>query len=79
MISAGPLYSSSSVLSSKENSFKVGKLDYMTDALEQFKKETSVTMKVSYGSIGPIIIGTMGRNDHALMLPVDLTKAAKAA
>ncbi len=51
----------------------------MTDALEQFKKETSVTMKVSYGSIGPIIIGTMGRNDHALMLPVDLTKAARAA
>ena len=31
-------------------------LDYMTDALEPFKKEPSVTMKISAGSVGPIII-----------------------
>lgn len=54
-------------------------LSYMADALEQFKKEPSVTMKVSVGSLGPIILETEGRNDHAMVLPVDLKKANKAA
>ena len=54
-------------------------LDYMTDAMEQFKKEPSVNMKVSAGSLGPIIIEAKGRHDRALVMPVDLKKAAKAA
>lgn len=54
-------------------------LDYMTDALEQFKKEPSVNMKVSAGSLGPIIIEAEGRGDRALVLPVQLKKAGMAA
>lgn len=54
-------------------------LDYMTDAMEQFKKEPSVAMKVSAGSLGPIILEAEGRHDCALVMPVDLKKAAKAA
>ena len=54
-------------------------LDYMTDALEQFKKEPSAAMKVSAGSLGPIILEAEGRHDCALVMPVDLKKAAKAA
>lgn len=54
-------------------------LDYMTDALEQFKKEPSVNMKVSAGSFGPIIIEAEGRGDRAMVLPVRLKKAGMAA
>lgn len=54
-------------------------LDYMADALEQFKKEPSANMKISSGSLGPIIIEAEGRNDHAMVLPVDLKKVSRAA
>ena len=54
-------------------------LDYMTDALEQFKKEPSVNMKVSAGSLGPIVIETQGRGDRAMVLPVQLKKDSRAA
>ena len=54
-------------------------LDYMVDALEQFKKELSVTMKVSAGSLGPIIFEAEGRNDRAMVLPVRLKEASRAA
>ena len=54
-------------------------LDYMTDALEPFRKEPSVTVKVSVGSFGPIIIEAKGRHDRALVMPVDLKKAGMAA
>ena len=54
-------------------------LDYMVDALEQFKKEPSVTMKVSAGSLGPIIFEAEGRNDRAMVLPVRLKEASRAA
>ncbi len=54
-------------------------LDYMADAMEQFKKEPSVAVKVSAGSLGPIIIEAEGRNDRALVLPYDLKKAGMAA
>ena len=54
-------------------------LDYMAEALEQFKREPSVTMKVGLGSLGPIIMEAEGRHDRALVMPVDLKKAAKAA
>jgi len=54
-------------------------LDYMTDALEQFKKEPSVNIKISAGSFGPIIIEAKGRHDRALVMPVDLKKAGMAA
>lgn len=54
-------------------------LDYMTDALEQFKKEPSVNMKVSAGSLGPIIIEAEGRGDRALVMPVRLKEASRAA
>ncbi len=54
-------------------------LDYMADAMEQFKKEPSVTVKVSAGSLGPIIIEAGGRNDRALVMPYNLKKAGMAA
>ena len=54
-------------------------LDYMTDALEPFKKEPSVNMKISAGSLGPIIIEAQGRGDRAMVLPVQLKKAGMAA
>jgi len=54
-------------------------LDYMTDAMEQFKKEPSVNMKVSAGSLGPIIIEAEGRGDRALVMPVRLGEASRAA
>lgn len=54
-------------------------LDYMTDAMEQFEKEPSVNMKVSAGSLGPIIFEAEGRNDHAMVLPVWLKEVSRAA
>ena len=54
-------------------------LDYMTDALEPFKKEPSVNMKVSAGSLGPIVIEAQGRSDRAMVLPVQLKKDSRAA
>ena len=54
-------------------------LDYMTDAMEQFKKEPSVAMKVSTGSLGPIIIEAQGRGDRALVMPVRLGEASRVA
>ena len=54
-------------------------LDYMADALEQFGREPSVKMKVSAGSLGPIIFEAEGRNDHAMVLPVRLKEASRAA
>lgn len=54
-------------------------LDYMTDAMEQFKKEPSVNMKVSAGSLGPIIIEAEGRSDRALVMPARLGEASRAA
>ena len=51
----------------------------MADALEQFGKEPSVKMKVSAGSLGPIIFEADGRNDHAMVLPVRLKEASRAA
>lgn len=54
-------------------------LDYMTDAMEQFKKEPSVAMKVSAGSLGPIIIEAQGRGDRALVMPARLGEASRAA
>ncbi len=54
-------------------------LDYMADALEQFGKEPSVKMKVSAGSLGPIIFEAKGRNDYAMVLPVRLKEASRAA
>ena len=54
-------------------------LDYMTDAMEQFKKEPSVNMKVSAGSLGPIIIEAEGRGDRALVMPARLGEASRAA
>lgn len=53
-------------------------LNYMTDALEQFKREPSVTMKAGVGSYGPIIIEAEGRGDRAMVLPVQMKKAAAA-
>lgn len=54
-------------------------LDYMADALEQFKQEPFVNMKVSSGSVGPIVIEAEGRSDYALVLPVRLRETSKAA
>ena len=54
-------------------------LDYMADALEQFGRDPSVKMKVSAGSLGPIIFEAEGRNDHAMVLPVRLKEVSRAA
>lgn len=54
-------------------------LDYMADALGQFKQAPFVKMKVSSGSVGPIVIETEGRSDYALVLPVRLRETVKAA
>lgn len=54
-------------------------LDYMADAMEQFKQEPFVKMKVSSGSVGPIIIEAEGRSDYAMVLPVRLRETIKAA
>lgn len=50
---------------------------FMKDALTQFKDVTRVKMKLS-GGIGPIILEAEGRNDFALVLPVNL-RGARAA
>lgn len=54
-------------------------LAYMVDALEQFKKEPFVNMKISTGSVGLIVLEAEGRNDHALVLPVRIKENAIAA
>lgn len=54
-------------------------LDYMMDALERFKREPFVNMKVSIGSLGPIIIEAEGRGDRAMVLPVRIRAANRAA
>ena len=54
------------------------KLDFMVDALEQFKKEPCVKLKFS-GPLGPIIMEAEGRNDFAMVLPVRLREGFAAA
>lgn len=54
-------------------------LSYMTDALEQFKKEPFVTMRVSTSPVGPIMIEAEGRDDRAMVMPVQLPSSAAAA
>ena len=49
----------------------------MTDALQQFRGESMVRMKLS-SPVGPIIIEADGRSDYAMVLPVNL-KAEQAA
>lgn len=44
-------------------------LRYAVDALKQFAKEKSVTIKIS-GTITPIVIEAEGRNDCAMVLPL---------
>ena len=46
-------------------------LHHMTDALRQFKGESQVRMKLTT-SISPILLEAEGRNDYALVLPVQL-------
>ncbi len=53
-------------------------LDYMADALEQFKGEPAVKLKLS-GPMGPIIIEAEGRNDYAMVLPVRIKENSAAA
>ena len=44
---------------------------FMKDALNQFKEEARVRIKLS-GGLGPIILEAEGRNDFAMVLPVRL-------
>lgn len=44
-------------------------LHYAVDALKQFAKEKSVTVKIS-GTITPVVIGAEGRSDCAMVLPL---------
>ena len=50
----------------------------MTDALRQFKGESQVRMKLTT-SISPILLEAEGRNDYALVLPVQLKHVPAAA
>lgn len=52
-------------------------LRFMEDALKQFKGEEFVKIKFR-SEIGPIIIEAEGRNDFALVLPVNLKRYAAA-
>ena len=53
-------------------------LHHMTDALRQFKGESQVRMKLTT-SISPILLEAEGRNDYALVLPVQLKHVPAAA
>lgn len=53
-------------------------LDYMADALGQFKKEPRVKLKFS-GPMSPLIIEAEGRGDYALVLPVRIQEGSEAA
>lgn len=52
-------------------------LHYMTDALKQFSKEKSVTVKIS-GIHTPVVIEAEGRSDRALVLPLRSSTYAAA-
>ncbi len=50
---------------------------FMKDALNQFKEEARVRIKLS-GGLGPIILEAEGRNDFAMVLPVRLHRLVAA-
>lgn len=52
-------------------------LDYMADAMLQFKKEKRVTVKIS-GICSPFVIEAEGRSDRALVLPIRVKADAVA-
>lgn len=52
-------------------------LYYLSDALNQFKKEARVTVKIS-GTYSPIVIAAEGRSDCAMVLPVRVALDAVA-
>lgn len=53
-------------------------LRHMMDALQQFKGESRVRMKLT-SPISPILLEAEGRSDHALVLPVRLKRMSAAA
>ena len=53
-------------------------LCHMMDALQQFKGESHVRMKLT-SPISPILLEAEGRSDHALVLPVRLKRMPAAA
>jgi len=52
-------------------------LDYMIDALRQFRGEPFVKMKVT-SSVAPVVLEAEGRSDFAMVLPVRIKEAAAA-
>lgn len=52
-------------------------LRYLSDALEQFKREKRVTVKIS-GIHSPLVIEAEGRSDRAMVLPVRVGAEAAA-
>ena len=52
-------------------------LNYLRDALNQFKKEERVTVKIS-GVHTPIVIEAEGRSDCAMVLPLRVVLNAAA-
>lgn len=52
-------------------------IDYLTDAVRQFKKEQRVTVKIS-GLHSPLVIEAEGRGDRAMVLPVRVKADAVA-
>ena len=52
-------------------------LRYMVDAIQQFRGESFVKMKV-ISSVAPVILEAEGRSDCAMILPVRMKEAAAA-
>ena len=77
LTAAGGNYSTQ-VQIDRESSIGFGfELDYMVDALRQFRGEPQVKMKLN-SPVAPIVLEVEGRSDFALVLPVRMKEAAAA-
>ena len=78
MLVAGENYSTA-VSIDGESKINFGfELQYMIDALRQFGTEQRIKVKV-ISPVAPIILEADNRGDHAMVLPVRISEAVKAA
>lgn len=77
-LASGEKYRTAISISGKTDLIIGFDLGYMTDALKQFSGEPWITVKFS-GGVSPIVIGSDGRSDHALVLPVRVKSDAAVA
>ena len=73
----GRRYSSTLDISRTDSMTTGFNLDYLTDAVRQFKKEQRVTVKIS-GLHSPLVMEAEGRGDRAMVLPVRVKADAVA-